>query len=129
MELRDPFYNNLVQETCTELQINLHEGDEKNHSYIAGKDVYLGKYEDEELMVISFFHEVGHTLVEWEYKERMRFSTLMIELKAWDLGIQYALDKGLLFSDNALKWGYEEAMGYVGHDERECTGWRFNKQA
>lgn len=128
-EINDPFYSKLIQETCTELQINLHKGDEKNQSFIAGKDIFLGKYEDEELMIISFFHEVGHILVKWKYKKRTRLNTLMIELKAWDLGIQYALNKGLLFSDNALKWGYERAIGYAGHDKRERTGWKFNKQA
>ena len=47
-----------------ELNLNIHyDHSNINCSYVAGKDVYLGKYDNEEHLLISIFHEYGHTKI------------------------------------------------------------------
>ena len=92
-------------------------------SYICGREIILGIFEDPERRLISFFHEVGHVLLSDEFKEKWNYSTLHLEIECWNLGIELARTDGVLFSDAALKWGYEQALGYAGHDERELVDW------
>lgn len=92
------------------------------HSYIAGKEIFLGFYEDEELELISAFHEIGHRIIpRWSWKEYQ--STLLLELDCWRLGILEARKFDVLFSDKAIEWGYRQALSYVGRDEREMKEW------
>jgi hypothetical protein len=98
-----------------------------NDCYISGNNIWIGDYDNEECKLISFFHEHGNTLVSESFKEKLDFNTLLIELEAWHLGIACAMDMGYFFSDDAIQFGYQKALTYVGHDERECSDWK-NKQ-
>jgi len=119
--------DDIIDEICLERGIKLSKLDEENYSCIYGCDeIALGKYNDPELRFISFFHELGHTLVSNEYIKLTQYNTLIIELKCWDLGIEFAINRGIVFSDNAVRWGYEQALTYVGHDERENSNWKPN---
>jgi hypothetical protein len=96
------------------------DGNNYNKSFIIGHDeIWLGVYKDERFKLISFFHELGHKFLPKDYAKRSKYNTLMIELKAWELGLEYALNKGFIFDDDVIKWGYEQALSYVGHDKRE----------
>lgn len=99
-----------------------------NDCCLYGNDtICIGEYTNKELLFISFFHELGHTLVSEEFRSNCNYNTLMIELEAWNKGIKLALSMSYLFSDKALKWAYrEKALSYVGHDERECRDWEKN---
>ena len=90
---------------------------------IGSNEIIIGKYLNDENMLISFFHEIGHILIAKEYMEKWRYNTLMIELECWNIGIEEARDRGVLFSDNAIRFGLEKVLTYCGHDERECTNW------
>jgi len=96
------------------------DGDNFNRSFIIGAhEIWLGIYDDDRFKLISFFHELGHTFLSREYPKQTKYNTLMIELKAWELGIEYALNKGFIFEDDVIEWGYKRALGYVGWDKRE----------
>lgn len=96
------------------------DGNNFNRSFIIGhNEIWLGIYDDDRFKLISFFHELGHTFLPREYPKQTKYNTLMIELKAWNLGIEYALKKGFIFDDETLEWGYKQALDYVGHDKRE----------
>ena len=97
-----------------------------NWSGIGGREIELGIYENDELKLISLFHEVGHRLLPKGFWEKCRHNTLVSELECWRLGILEAEEFGVLFSDEAIKWGYEQALGYAGHDERERSDWAEN---
>jgi len=91
-----------------------------NNCFVIGKsEIIIGKYENEENKLISFFHEIGHCLIEKEFIEKWKYNTLIIEIECWNIGIEEARKRNILFSDNAIKFGYEKALSYVGHDERE----------
>jgi hypothetical protein len=93
-----------------------------NSSSSAGRDeIFLGIYEDKELRLISFFHELGHTMLGdegvYEYnKYEIKFHA---EIECWRIGLKYAQDLGIYFSSGALKWAYEQALSYIGYEERE----------
>jgi len=94
-------------------------------SWIIGDSlIILGKYLDDENMLISFFHEIGHRLISKEYINKWEYNTLIIELECWNIGIEEARNRGILFSDSAIKFGFEKALSYSGHDEREHMNWK-----
>jgi len=107
-------------------QLSQEDESVNNHSYIADNEIILGDYEDDELKLISFFHELGHHLIPFSLKKELDFNTLLIELECWRLGVLEAHKFGVLFSDKAIEWGYNQAFSYVGHDERECVNWEQN---
>lgn len=94
-----------------------------NACMVAGTQIFVGEYDNEEFEVISFFHEYGHSLVSPQFRTQWNFNTLMIEIEAWNLGLEFARQHDYIFSDDAIKWAYEQALTYVGHDEREDSSW------
>ena len=95
-----------------------------NNCFVAGNEIFIGKYENEEYLLISFFHEHGHRLVSQDFIKKVDYNTLIIEIEAWNLGIKSAMELGYIFSDDAIAWAYrEKALSYAGHDERECSNW------
>jgi len=129
---KDADYLEFTKKTCKKFKIKLaHDPKTKMGSWIGGCDeIFIGDYSgDEELMAISFAHEVGHALISQKFHKKSGYNTLMAELECWHLGINYALDNfGLVFSDRAIKWAMETCMSYVGHDEREVLNWKFRKK-
>lgn len=77
-----------------------------NASAIFGLDfLKLGVYEDEELEIISFFHEIGHVIAS-------EINTYEAEKNAWKYGIEEAKRYGIFFSENALRWADEQLETY-----------------
>ena len=115
----------LAEELGYAILYNQHHKNEPliNRCMVAGYDLFVGDYDNEEFEVISFFHEHGHKLVPDQFVEQWNYNTLMIEIEAWNLGIEFARQRGYIFSDDAIKWAYMQAMTYVGHDEREDRSW------
>lgn len=89
-------------------QFCLANGEESyvNKSYLIGKDtIYLGIYEDEELLTASFFHELGHIV---DSKEGFVNS----EAKAWHIGFKLAKEHGHEFSQKTYLWAIEQMSTY-----------------
>lgn len=104
--------------------------DSLNHrSRMVGGDpmtIILGHYDDEELMLISFFHELGHCLVgknNYEFATKWNYNKMMIELECWNIGLEEARKNNILFTDKAVAWGLEQVLTYEGHCERERHGY------
>jgi DNA polymerase III delta prime subunit len=77
-----------------------------NKSYICGQArIELGIYENIELMIISFFHELGHIVnsVGDFYNS---------EEKAWKIGFKLAESYEYNFSDETHKWCEEQLATY-----------------
>jgi len=97
-----------------------------NRSYYAGNnEIFLGIYDNKEFRFISFFHELGHclSLKHLNYKYCSQF---VYEIEAWHQGLKYARNLGIYFSDEALEWGYKEALTYIGWNKREVDNWKEN---
>lgn len=81
--------------------------------------IELGIYDDPELKLISFFHEVGHFLdpVTWS---KVGWATMYdMESSAWVYAYGIALEYGITFSDNAKSWAKVQLESYYGFEERE----------
>lgn len=96
--------------------------DRYNASSYGGGEIYIGEYDNDENKLISLYHELGHKYITGNY-----YTRLTLEIKCWDIGIKMAEKDGILFSDDAIKWGYEQALTYTNHDKREWVN--YNKFA
>lgn len=94
----------------------------RNRSMVVGKSIILGRYDDPELRSISFFHEVGHIIRAGNYAEEVAYNTMIIEAECWQIGLRYAYLHGLRYSDDALKWAYEQVLT---HYERPTGSWQY----
>jgi len=58
-----------------------------NASYVAGNDIWLGMYEDNELRILSFFHEMGHLVdkTDWtiDADETTTYKAEKERMEAW----------------------------------------------
>lgn len=70
-----------------------------NKSYIVGDDkIYVGKFDDEDLIICSIFHEVGHMLITDKKILELEFNRVDIEKECWKIGIKEANKNGINFS-------------------------------
>ena len=68
---------------------------EQNEAANAGRDIFLGKFDDEELRVVAFFHELGHVLSRDQDNARGCFlCRLSEEGMAWEMGLNLATQCG-----------------------------------
>jgi len=110
-----------IKKLADKLGYSLSENiDSDNNCFIAGNEIFIGKYENDEYLLISFFHEHGHKLVSQSFIKSCNYNTLLIEIEAWNMGIKAAMKLGYYFSDDAIVWAYKErALSY----ERENSNW------
>lgn len=71
-----------------------------NSSFCYGDVILIGLYDDQELKVISFFHELGHILD----PDRPHVNKYEMEAVAWKIGIEKAKEYNILFSPETLEW-------------------------
>lgn len=80
-----------------------------NRSLSAGADyIEIGIYDDNELRMLSFFHELGHCLDPC----RLHKTEFAQEQAAWDVGYQLAAFEGVEFSENARMWALANLETY-----------------
>jgi len=77
-----------------------------NKSYlIGGNELHLGIYSDDQLMIASFFHELGHIVDSKNNKVNS-------ELTAWIIGFQLAKSYGFNFNADVYLWALEQLATY-----------------
>jgi len=94
-----------------------------NSSYCAGSvrndpELWLGFYDDEELRLISFFHEMGHMIDDTPWEDGM--TVYDFEKIAWEKGYILAKEYGVKFSRKAKGWATRQLNSYKGFEEREA---------
>jgi len=76
------------------------ENCEINEGSCAGKQIFLGQFDDPEIELVAFFHEIGHTLSNERVLKRGRTMCILSgEGLAWELGLGIAYEHG-------YKWDY-----------------------
>ena len=85
-------------------------------------EIWLGFYDDEELKIISFFHELGHVTddTNWGDKIPLKYTS---EKSAWDKGYEIAKEFGVKFSRKSKGWATRQLNSYKGWEEREIRDW------
>ena len=83
---------------------------------ISGHTV-IGLYDDYELKVATFFHEIGHTLISENFEKLVNYDNLLIEYEAWIRGLKEAKKHDIHFTGKTFKYilksldtYYEEAV-------------------
>jgi hypothetical protein len=88
-----------------------------NHSYICGKDeIEIGIYDNDEYMIASFFHELGHATdkTEWWIDADSK-TTYKAECNAWRLGFKLAKKHGYNFSNQTKTWCKKQLNTYKNY--------------
>tara|TARA_R100001244_G_scaffold25113_2_gene25329 strand:+ start:5754 stop:6173 length:420 start_codon:yes stop_codon:yes gene_type:complete len=89
----------------------------KNSACSAGDDwVGLGVYEDDELGLISFYHELGHCLDPRRSYPEQPYGCFF-EAEAWRCGLELASFAGVNFTPAALGWATEQLKSYYDGKE------------
>lgn len=91
------------------------ENCEDNHGASAGKDIYLGNFNDPEIEIVAFFHELGHALSnKLVCKRGSTMTKLSAEGLAWELGLGIAFDYGYEWDyyNYVMVWAREQFKTY-----------------
>ena len=80
-------------------------------------EIYLGIYEDQELRLISFFHELGHVTSDIKFDEGI--TKYDIERDAWIKGLRIAQTHGIYFSFKAKRWAVGELKTYEKYKHKK----------
>lgn len=80
-------------------------------------DITIGIYDDHELMVISFFHELAHVLTDHLVEQDSEY--IEFELEAWKIGLEIAEQYEISFSSKAVGWALDQLKTYTAKAMRE----------
>jgi len=84
-------------------------------------EIWLGFYDDEEIKLISFFHELGHVTDDTIWNDKLLKYDM--EKIAWNKGYEIAKEYGVKFSRKSKGWATKQLNTYKGWEEREISGW------
>ena len=82
----------------------------------AGRVIYLGRFDDPEIEIIAFFHELGHALSnELVCKRAQVMTTISGEGLAWELGLGIAFKHGYEWDYHSyvMVWAREQFKTYI----------------
>jgi len=100
--------------------------DSHNRGSSAGKETFLGPFDDPDIEVVAFFHELGHALSDEMVCKRGRvMSKISGEGLAWELGLGIAYEHGYEwdYHSKEMVWARQQLGTYVNNKEwtRELT--------
>ena len=137
--------SNIVQKMCKEYKVQLLDKavtpEEPLDPYYNGNSaccrgsnplIILGRYQNPEFRLISFFHELGH-IVATETNVIPQYKDLPYphyeEAVAWRIGLRLAEKRDILFSKHAISWAKEKLISYFKDDCLEHTPLKFLETA
>ena len=90
------------------------ENCDDNYGSCAGKEIFLGNFDDPEIELIAFFHELGHTLSSTVCKRGCVMTRISGEGLAWELGLGIAFEHGYEwdYDSHVMKWAREQFATY-----------------
>lgn len=95
--------------------ITEHEDCNKNQGSSTGDKIFLGIFNDPEIKIAAFFHELGHILTGREMTRTHYMSNLSQEGIAWERGFHEAHKHGFLWDYNShvMKWARSQLRTYI----------------
>ena len=90
--------------------VDMEDSDFDNCSFFTSDEIILGFYDDDELQLISFFHEVGHLIIQKIIE--LTHNKYDIEYHAWNVGFKIAHSHGICFSRKAKRWAIKQLNSY-----------------
>lgn len=92
-----------------------------NRSNAGCYEIILGIYQDPDLRLVSFFHELGHLIAPPLGPDPELYDR---EFQAWRVGLMFALVEGYRAPPAALEWADLQLESYVGWEAREVRGYK-----
>ena len=88
----------------------------------AGKNIWLGKFDDKGCELMAFFHELGHIKSNIGNRDAY-MSTLSKEGMAWEIGLTIASKNGHYwgYDSKAMKWARQQYKTYFNSEYNELN--------
>lgn len=88
---------------------------ERNHGACAGEDIMLGEFDDPDIEIVAFFHELGHVLMNRRPNRGYTMCTLSREGAAWELGLDAAWAEGFewKYQSKEMEWARAQLKTYA----------------
>lgn len=115
-------YDELIDRIAASYAIKVyhdHQDCGTNRGVSSGRDVYLGSFDDADIKLVAFFHELGHSLSHTVTKQDTFMSVVSSEGLAWELGFGIARDFGFkyTYSSKEMVWAREQFKTYINSDD------------
>ena len=130
----------IMKALCDEYKLNVYICDNKNYAdkkgwdyncaFCVGNSIFISYFEPNrslEYKLISFFHEFSHCIL----SDKIPFaiegyrcndtSDMQYEIWITMLGLEFAKSKGIVFSDDAVKWLINQAFTYCKKENLTIT--------
>jgi len=88
------------------------------HSKTTDPEIWLGFYDDEEVRLVSFFHEMGHILDDTKWEEDLLVYDF--EKIAWKKGYDLAKECNVKFSRKTKGWATRQLNTYKNWEKKEA---------
>lgn len=93
--------------------------EEKNKGFTDGDQIFFSEFDNYEYLLIAFFHELAHCRLSdkipfkvfnqnWNNTTKMQY-----EIQITMVGLNFAQENGIIFSDDAVKWLLNENFNYI----------------
>ena len=111
-------YDELIDRIATSYAVKVyhnHQDSDDNYGGSAGREIFLGRFDDADIKLVAFFHELGHSLSHTVVKQDTCMSTISAEGLAWELGFGLARDFGFKYSyySKEMTWAREQLKTYI----------------
>ena len=111
-------YDGLIDRIATSYAVKVHHNHQDcgiNRGCSSGRDIFLGKFDDADIKLVAFFHELGHSLSYTVTKQDTCMSTISAEGLAWELGFGLARDFGFKYNyySKEMNWAREQFKTYI----------------
>ena len=94
----------------------------KNNCFIfENEHIIIGLYDDYELKMATFFHEIGHTLISENFEKLVNYDNLLIEYEAWIKGLKEAKKHNIYFTGKTFKYILKSLDTYYEDAVRSYT--------
>lgn len=90
-----------------------------NRSVCYGRAVEIGMYDDKEIELISFFHEVGHIIDPIDWSKVEGATKWHQEASAWRLAFRLMANYEVDLTDKTRLWAMEQLNSYICFEDRE----------
>lgn len=88
--------------------VNMPEETFIEHSCNIGDEIIIGLYNNPERRLVSFFHEVGHTLYEGDAKNKYDQ-----ECRAWQACFRLLKEEKIPVTEETTRWCREQLKTYI----------------
>lgn len=95
----------------------------RNEAFCAGREIYIGEYDNDEFKLFALFHELGHIITPHDELDSYRLCDYLnlakwktaIERAAWKHGISAAKKYDISFSYQAYRYAISRLRTYYSY--------------